>query len=83
MAQGTGGPTRPGRALVVQPYTPRQLEFGTGGPPAIDLLADLATLRAELAGLDFFHASELEREVVEGQFHTGRAAVVQLLARKA
>ena len=39
-------------------------------------------LRAELAGLEFEILRELERDVTEGPAHTGRAAVVQVLARK-
>lgn len=42
----------------------------------------LADLKRELAGLEFLHAEETERDVYEGRLHTGRAAVVQLLARK-
>jgi hypothetical protein len=42
----------------------------------------LAQLETELAGLHFDHAVELEREVVEGKFHTGKGAVVQLVAHK-
>ena len=40
----------------------------------------LAGLRRELAGLDFVHAVELEREVVEGRLHHGLGAVVQVVA---
>ncbi len=36
----------------------------------------------ELEGLESEHAVELEREVFEGKFHTGRAAVVQVIAYK-
>ena len=39
-------------------------------------------LEAELAGLEFILAQEAEREVVEGKYHRGMAAVVQVLARK-
>jgi hypothetical protein len=42
----------------------------------------LKVLKAELQGLVFEHGAELERPVVEGRYHTGRAAVVQVLARK-
>ncbi len=71
---------RPGGVLILEAYTPDQLRFGTGGPPVPDLLATLADLREDLAGLDFDHAIEIEREVVEGRLHTGRAAVVQIVA---
>lgn len=39
-------------------------------------------LREELTGLHFQHLQELERDVVEGEFHTGRASVVQLIAER-
>jgi hypothetical protein len=42
----------------------------------------LAGLRDELAGLEFLVALEIEREVIEGDGHTGRGAVVQILARR-
>lgn len=71
---------RPGGVLILEAYTPDQLRFGTGGPPIPDLLATLADLREDLAGLNLDHAVEIEREVVEGRLHTGRAAVVQIVA---
>ena len=42
----------------------------------------LEALREELAGLEFLHADELDREVIEGPGHTGAGAVVQVIARK-
>jgi hypothetical protein len=40
----------------------------------------LAELRSELAGLKFVVAHECERDVIEGTGHTGRGAVVQVVA---
>jgi SAM-dependent methyltransferase len=71
---------RPGGVLILEAYTPAQLRFGTGGPPVLDLLATLDDLRGDLVGLNLDHAIEIEREVVEGRLHTGRAAVVQIVA---
>ncbi|MCG9890033.1 MAG: class I SAM-dependent methyltransferase [Thermosynechococcaceae cyanobacterium MS004] len=71
---------RPGGVFVLEAYTPRQLEFKTGGPPSVELMMDLATLQKELEGLKFSHAIERERNILEGQFHQGRSAVVQVLA---
>lgn len=73
---------RPGGVLILEAYTPDQLGRGTGGPPDASLMMCLADLRQELSGLVFEHAEELEREVVEGRFHSGMAAVVQVVARK-
>lgn len=70
---------RPGGVFVLEAYTPAQLGRGTGGPREPDLLADLPTLREELAGLEFERAAALDRDVREGAFHTGVAAVVQIV----
>lgn len=73
---------KPGGVLVLEAYTPRQIEYGTGGPPVAELTMHLEALRHELDGLELMHAAELDREVVEGKYHTGRGAVVQIVARK-
>lgn len=72
----------PGGVLVLEAYTPAQLEYGTGGPPVLAMLVTLDDLRADFAGLEFEHAVEIVRPVHEGRFHTGEAAVVQVFARK-
>lgn len=73
---------RAGGLLLLEAYTPAQLERGTGGPGDASKLMTLAALRAELTGLDFELAREIEREVIEGRYHSGRSAVVQVVARK-
>jgi hypothetical protein len=73
---------QPGGAIILEAYTPAQLAFATGGPKSVELLMTLAGLREELSGLEFLIARELERDVVEGDGHTGRGAVVQILARR-
>lgn len=73
---------RPGGIFILEAYTPRQLEFRTGGPTSPDLLMTLDALRSELQGLDFIHAAEVERDVIEGTLHTGKASVVQVAAVK-
>ncbi len=73
---------RSGGVFVLEAYTPRQLEFKTGGPPTADLTMELTTLQEELEGLNFKHAAEVERDIQEGRFHQGRSAVVQVVAVK-
>jgi SAM-dependent methyltransferase len=46
---------RPGGVLVLEAYTPRQLERDTGGPKDPDMLMTRAALEEELAGLEFMH----------------------------
>lgn len=76
------GGLRSGGVLLLEAYTPAQVGLGTGGPPLPELTMTLAELRQELLGLHFIHAVEQEREVIEGSLHTGRGAVVQVLAVK-
>ncbi len=73
---------RPGGVYILEAYAPRQVEFDSGGPRDTVRLASRATIERELAGLDFLLSQEAEREVVEGRYHHGMAAVVQILARK-
>ena len=73
----------PGGVFLLEAYTPRQLEFGTGGPPVVELLMTGDALRQELAGLNPQILAETERAVHEGHGHRGPSAVVQALARKA
>ncbi len=72
----------PGGVFVLEGFTPRQLELATGGPKTRDLLMELDVIRQELPGLRFEIAREIERPVVEGKYHRGMAAVVQILAEK-
>ncbi|MFC1662133.1 class I SAM-dependent methyltransferase [Gemmatimonadota bacterium] len=72
------GLTRNG-VLILEAYSPKQLELGTGGPPHLERLPTLDLLREELEGLDFVVAQEAEREVREGRMHTGRGSVVQVV----
>lgn len=80
-AQAAAG-LQPGGMLVLEAYTPAQLAFGTGGPRSVEFLMTAAQLRAEFPGLEFAILRERERDVREGTGHTGRGAVVQVLARR-
>ena len=72
---------KPGGVFILEAYTPAQLALGTGGPKVPELLMTLDNLREELSGLEFIVAREIERDVTEGNFHQGRGAVVQIVAR--
>ena len=74
---------RPDGVMLLEAYTPAQLEHKTGGPPTADLMMERESLMTELAGLEFLHLQECVREVHEGKFHNGVGAVVQVFARKA
>lgn len=71
-----------GGVLILESYTPDQLGRGTGGPPTADLMLTSDRARQDWPGLDLW-AVELEREVNEGEGHTGLSAVLQVVGRTA
>ncbi|HKQ52045.1 MAG TPA: class I SAM-dependent methyltransferase [Pyrinomonadaceae bacterium] len=73
---------KPNGVFLLEAYTPEQLKHGTGGGSSADVMQTKESLRLELAGLKFKHLVELERDVVEGIYHTGLGAVVQAIATK-
>ena len=73
---------RPGGTLVLQGYTPKQLEYRTGGPPIASHLYTEAMLREAFADMDIVELREYEAEVAEGTGHLGHSALVGLVARR-
>jgi SAM-dependent methyltransferase len=76
------GCLKPGGTLVLQGYTPKQLEYRTGGPPHVSHLYTEAMLREAFAELDVVELREYEAELAEGSGHCGRSALIGLVARR-
>lgn len=72
----------PGGLLVLQGYTPRQLEYKTGGPPLASHLYSAELLREAFAALHIIELREYEADLAEGIQHHGRSALIGLVARK-
>lgn len=73
---------RPGGILVLQGYTPKQLEFNTGGPGRLDHLYTEEMLRSAFATLDIVELQAYEAHLEEGKRHSGPSALVGMVARK-
>ena len=73
---------KPNGVFLLEAYTPEQLKHGTGGGNSADVMQTKESLTLELPGLKFRHLVELERDVIEGIYHTGVGAVVQAIASK-
>lgn len=73
---------KPQGLFILEAYTPSQLSKNTGGPKDAASMPTAAQLQIELNGLTFEHIQEIDREILEGEGHTGLASVVQLIARK-
>ncbi|SCA55979.1 Methyltransferase type 11 [Candidatus Terasakiella magnetica] len=71
-----------GGVFLLEGYTPAQLAFKTGGPPVVELMMEATSLKKQLEGLTFNHIKECERDIIEGELHHGKGAVVQVLATK-
>lgn len=74
---------RPGGLLLLEAFQPAQLGRPSGGPQQADLLAPLADLRADFAGLlDELEAWSGEVTLDEGPGHQGPALVNRWLGRR-
>ncbi len=73
---------KPGGTLLLQGYTPRQLEYRTGGPPLLSHLYTAPMLREAFAAMDIVELRDYEADVAEGSGHRGRSALVGLVARR-
>lgn len=72
----------PTGTLVLEAYTPEQLDYKTGGPPKAEMMMSGESVQEEFAGLQFDLLQEVKRQVNEGQGHNGLAAVVQCVGVK-
>jgi SAM-dependent methyltransferase len=74
--------TRPGGRILLHGYTPKQLDYKTGGPSSIENLYTEAMLREAFADWDIEELVEYEDSIAEGLGHKGRSALIGLVARK-
>ena len=73
---------KPGGLLLLQGYTPKQLEYKTGGPPHVAHLYTPAMLREAFAEFEITELREYEDELAEGAAHSGRSALIGMVARR-
>src|SRR4051812_30288204 len=71
-----------GGLLIMQGYTPKQLDYGTVGPKAVEQLYTRDMLMRAFSDLADVTISEEERVLQEGAAHSGMSAVIGLTARK-
>jgi SAM-dependent methyltransferase len=73
---------RPGGLLIIQGYTPKQLEFKTGGPSIAEHLYTEDMIRTLIGDLEPIDLCLYEKALSEGPKHTGMSALLGLVARK-
>jgi 2-polyprenyl-3-methyl-5-hydroxy-6-metoxy-1,4-benzoquinol methylase len=73
---------RPGGVLMLHGYTPKQVEYGTGGPPSAKNMYTEKLLQGAFADMDILRLEAYDRIVDEGRGHSGKSALIDLIARK-
>lgn len=70
---------KPGGSFILLGYTPKQLDYRTGGPSVFSHLYTPEMLREAFGDLDIQIMEEYETELNEGEGHLGRSAVIGLV----
>ncbi len=73
---------KPGGVLLLQGYTPKQLDYKTGGPPLVSHMYTEELLRSEFAEMDIIELRSYEDVLREGTQHSGQSALIGLVAKK-
>jgi cyclopropane fatty-acyl-phospholipid synthase-like methyltransferase len=73
---------KPDGVLLLQGYTPKQLEYKTGGPPNLSHLYTEDLLQEAFGDLDISELRAYEDVLTEGTQHHGQSALIGLVARR-
>lgn len=73
---------RRGGVILLHGYTPKQLEYRTGGPSILEQLYTEELLRTAFHDWELLRVEAYERDLDEGEGHKGRSAVIDLVARR-
>jgi len=76
------GALKPGGLLILEAFSPAQLQRTSGGPKDVALLYTAELLRRDFAGAEVLLLEEKEVHINEGHMHHGPAAVVRAVFRK-
>ncbi len=71
-----------GGLLLLEGYTPKQLDYGTGGPKQVEQLYTMDLLEKEFGGFSKLLMREYDTLMSEGSRHSGMAAVIDLVGVK-
>jgi len=71
-----------GGVVVLQGYSPKQLEYRTGGPSLLSHLYTEEMLRTAFASMEILELRAYDAELAEGTRHRGQSALIGMVARK-
>jgi SAM-dependent methyltransferase len=73
---------KPGGLIILEAFSPAQLQHASGGPKQVDLLYTAEALRHDFSSAEALLLEEKETQISEGPMHNGSASVVQAIFRK-
>ncbi len=73
---------KPDGLLLLQGYTPKQLEYKTGGPPNVDHLYTEDLMQEAFGDMDISELRSYDDVLNEGTQHRGQSALIGVVARK-
>ena len=74
--------TKPGGLFILQGYTPKQLDYKTGGPSLIEHLYTEELIKDLAKEFQILELISYEKELSEGPRHTGMSAILGLVCKK-
>lgn len=80
--RGIARTVRPGGWVLIEGYGPKQLDYATGGPKALENLYTPELLRDAFAGFARLDVTAYDAEIDEGPGHSGMSALVDMVGRR-
>ena len=73
---------RPGGRFVLESYNAANIGRGVGGPQSADLTVELEELETDFSGWNLEVHRAIDRNIIEGKYHSGHSSTVQFVAVK-
>lgn len=78
---------KPGGTIIFEAFGKKYFEYNAknpkaGGPKALPMLFSVEEIKNDFTNYEIFQLEEVEIELAEGQFHTGKGSVVRFAGRK-
>jgi len=80
--EGMKKTVKPGGLILLHGYTPKQIDYGTGGPRIAENLYTSELLKTAFADFEILDLTAYDKHIKEGSGHAGTSALIDLVARK-
>lgn len=73
---------KPGGKILLEGFSKEQLQYGTGGPPVLQLLFSEEEIKEDFKDLTEIKVEKVVKHLSEGKHHLGDSSIIQLLGEK-